>query len=252
MSYVLDALRRADAERARGDLPGLHAQPVPPAAPAARPDGRLRGPWVAIGAGVLAVVLAAAAFVAWQRMPGPGTAVSTDRGADVPPAPGRTAAVAAAPAPSGPGATLPAPAPVPAAAPPRPVLTQPVPPRPVVREPAPPPPPARADAGPASATPVAAGAAARAGAAAPAGPAGQAPTARLPTLAELPASLRQRLPPMAFGGATDSSAADARMLLINGQVFREGDEVAPGLRLERIRLRSAEMRFDGRTFEVVY
>ena len=29
MSYILDALRRADAERERGNVPGLHAQPMP-------------------------------------------------------------------------------------------------------------------------------------------------------------------------------------------------------------------------------
>ena len=29
MSYILDALRRADAERSRGAVPGLHAQGVP-------------------------------------------------------------------------------------------------------------------------------------------------------------------------------------------------------------------------------
>jgi len=29
MSYILDALRRADAERSRGAVPGLHAQGLP-------------------------------------------------------------------------------------------------------------------------------------------------------------------------------------------------------------------------------
>ena len=35
MSYILDALRRAEAERGRGGVPGLHSQavPVPGAAP---------------------------------------------------------------------------------------------------------------------------------------------------------------------------------------------------------------------------
>ena len=28
MSYILDALRRADAERERGTVPGIHAQPI--------------------------------------------------------------------------------------------------------------------------------------------------------------------------------------------------------------------------------
>jgi general secretion pathway protein B len=108
-----------------------------------------------------------------------------------------------------------------------------VPPRPVVREP---PAPARAavpDPGPATA-------------------AATAPTTRVPALAELPATLRQQLPPLAFGGATDSTQPSARMLIVNGQIFREGDELAPGLRLERIRLRSAQMRWRDQPFEVAY
>jgi general secretion pathway protein B len=33
MSYILDALKRADAERGRGNVPGLHTQPIPGAPP---------------------------------------------------------------------------------------------------------------------------------------------------------------------------------------------------------------------------
>lgn len=33
MSYILDALRRADSERERGSVPGIHAQPVPVPSP---------------------------------------------------------------------------------------------------------------------------------------------------------------------------------------------------------------------------
>lgn len=58
MSYVLEALKRADAQRERGQVPGLNAQPagLPPAdddEPVAR-----RGPWLAAaGIGTAAVVL---------------------------------------------------------------------------------------------------------------------------------------------------------------------------------------------------
>ena len=48
MSYILDALRRADAERERGAVPGLHAQPVPPVSADAAGSGgpgRCRGSW---------------------------------------------------------------------------------------------------------------------------------------------------------------------------------------------------------------
>ena len=57
---------------------------------------------------------------------------------------------------------------------------------------------------------------------------------------------------MAFGGATDSPDRAARMLLINGQIWREGDEPANGLRLERISLRSAVFLWRDERFEVNY
>jgi len=89
---------------------------------------------------------------------------------------------------------------------------------------------------------------------APAEPALPKPAAEdvLVPLAQLPDALRRQLPSMAFGGATDSTVASARMLIVNGRILREGDEVAPGLVLERIALRSAQMRFQGRRFEVAY
>ena len=62
MSYILDALRRADAERERGAVPGIHAQQVPVHAARAH-----RGPapwvWMAGGAGLLLL-----AMLAWQLM----------------------------------------------------------------------------------------------------------------------------------------------------------------------------------------
>jgi general secretion pathway protein B len=56
MSYILDALRKADAERDRGNVPGIHAQPsfggAMPASsqPAAKP-------WLWVGVGALAVLV---------------------------------------------------------------------------------------------------------------------------------------------------------------------------------------------------
>ena len=47
MSFILDALRRADAQRERGQVPGLHSQSVAPPAPAA-PAPRSRASVVAL------------------------------------------------------------------------------------------------------------------------------------------------------------------------------------------------------------
>ena len=75
---------------------------------------------------------------------------------------------------------------------------------------------------------------------------------RIPQLAELPEPMRRDLPALRFGGAMDSPQPAARMLIINGQVFREGDALAPGLTLQTIRLRSAVFDFRGQRFEAAY
>jgi len=53
MSYILDALKRADAQRERGQVPGLNAQPVP-SAPASGSPRRL-GLWLGVLCGAAAV-----------------------------------------------------------------------------------------------------------------------------------------------------------------------------------------------------
>ena len=94
--------------------------------------------------------------------------------------------------------------------------------------------------------------------AAPSAPPSQAtptpapPPERIPTLAELPDALRRDLPALRFGGAMDSPQPAARMLIVNGQVFREGDALSPGLTLQTIRLRSAVFEFRGQRFEAAY
>ncbi|MEP7300699.1 MAG: hypothetical protein ABI699_04160, partial [Caldimonas sp.] len=62
MSYILDALRRADAERERGEVPGLHTQQF-----GALPgdDEPPRRPWLLIGTIVLLVVALGGAL-AWN------------------------------------------------------------------------------------------------------------------------------------------------------------------------------------------
>ena len=74
MSYILDALKRADAERERGHVPGLHTHNVPPEA---APRGRKNG-WI-IGA-VLALAAIAVALAAWWMQP-PAPAQPSEAGA---------------------------------------------------------------------------------------------------------------------------------------------------------------------------
>ena len=156
MSYILDALRRAEAdrERERGRVPGLHTQPLPGRA-GPRAAGRRRWlPWA--GGGLL--LLAGLGAGSWWAS-GPQDAV-----APAPP-----------PAPA-PLATAPAPEPVPSAPVATPPVASPPPPQRAAAEspylaPAPPP-----GAGPAP-PPVAA--------AKPAPPPAPAAEARIPRVAEL-------------------------------------------------------------------
>lgn len=111
MSYILDALRRADAERERDPARGIHAQPADAGMPEAGGSGmRL----VVAGAVVLAAAAAAAVFLRPEEPP-PALPVS----APLPPPP-------VSPAPPAPAVQVQAPAPsiVPAAPPPLPPPVQ--------------------------------------------------------------------------------------------------------------------------------
>lgn len=230
MSYILDALKRADSERERGKVPSLHANPTP----ADRVDGDddLGGtaarPWPLLAAGLGLGLLG---VLAWQYLtPREAPPVSP------PPPPTATAAVApptvAPPAPI--AAPLPAPTPPPTPAPVA-VAAQPAP-APVAR----PTPPVPAVPSTAAKT-------------APAvAPTAAPPDARVLALAELPEATRRQLPPLATGGAMYSDTPSQRMLIINGQVLREGDRVTAELVLERIELKSAVLAFKGQRLRISY
>lgn len=224
MSYILDALRKADAEREQGRVPGLHSQlhPLPPT-PSSAPVGET--PAVVASARPWGVVLAAGAMGAAVA----GVLLWMAR-SDQPPAP---AAVVVAPAPGLTTETAPALAQAPQTAiPATPDLPTVKPtPAPDVALATPMPPPPRPAATPADAAPQ---------------------KAEIQPLSALPDSLRRNLPPLVFGGAMHSDNAASRMLVINNNVYREGAEPAPGLVLEEIRLKSAVFRFQGQRFSVNY
>jgi general secretion pathway protein B len=220
MSYILDALQRADAERERGHVPGLNSQRIPPASRQPVQVRRWR-PWHV----ALAVTVGLCAMLAlwWWQPPS----------VQAPPPP------AAEPAP----ARSEAPAPAQAAAPPEPVLPILAPPRP---EPAP---SARVEAAPAKAPAPAASATASVPAAAPA----KAETANpVRTFAELSPEVRAQLPAVNVSGATYSKDAAVRMLIVNGKVVQEGQEIAPGLKLETIGQRSAVLNHQGLRYSIGY
>lgn len=246
MSYILDALRKAEAQRGQGALPGLHTPP--PAGAAAGPSARLESggrTLLALGALVLLTLAGVMAWRALERGSTAGTPVETAA-----PAGASTAVLEAAPIAAPPPAT---PAPAAAAR-----LTAPTPPKPGVTALTPPTSPLPAPPGPpraaqATASPTAASPTAASPTAAPSdAPAAAAAPVRLYKLAELPAEIRQQLPTLSVGGAMHSENAGSRMLILSGQVYREGEQPAPGLTLERIQLRSAVLAFKGYRFEIAY
>lgn len=253
MSYILDALKRADSERERGQVPGLHARPLPAAAVETARRGL--NPMLLFGA---VVALGACAVLGW-RLLRTDTAAATGVAAPLAqaPAPPQAAisapvAVAAAPTP------VPAPAPIPAPAAattpqqtPQP-MPQPVP-QPVQR-----PVPAaaaqqqRAAPAPAPSAPSAAQPPGPGPGMAPAATAPASPEPRTLTLAELPPEIRSQLPALTISGATYSANPAHRMLIINGQVFHEGEKPAPELTLEQIQPKSVVLGFRGYRYSVSY
>jgi len=77
-----------------------------------------------------------------------------------------------------------------------------------------------------------------------------AATERLPSLAELPDDVRRQVPALKLGGLVYSAAPASRMVIVNGDVQREGSTVAPGLTLDRINPKSAVFSLRGQRFEV--
>ena len=58
------------------------------------------------------------------------------------------------------------------------------------------------------------------------------------------------MPPLTIGGSVYSPQPASRMVVVNGQVFNEGGNVAPELHLESIGPKSAVFSIRGQRFEV--
>ena len=257
MSYILDALRRADSERERerSAVPGLHTQAVGGAdadteAPA--------NPWKWPIAATFVALLGLVAWLWLGRAEAPEPAASRAPPATAGPLATPPLAPAAAPAvalptavPAAVPAIAPAVAPPPAARPTPTSSTSASPASASARDPAAPAvrkPPAPLASAKASPTAAAGSAAA---AAKPTAKASE-PEVKISTLSELPDEVRRELPAITVGGSIYSKSAANRMLVINGQVFHEGDELAPTLVLEQIRPKSAVLKFKTYRYEITY
>lgn len=237
MSYILEALKKADAdrERERSRVPDLHARPDS-LGDRERLHDRLRsrrGRW--IGAALLALL--GAAVTGWAlwlpAVPPPPTSPTAPDRVSAPTPNALPRDPAASEAQAGPQAAL---TPTVIAV----QIAPPVTPR-VIAE-AVRPPVASLVASPAGIAPAVALPSAL--------PSASAGAARLPTLAELPADIRSQLPVLSVGGSMYSSNPAVRMVIVSGQVLREGDSPAAGLTVVQIGPKSTVLAFRGQRFEL--
>lgn len=227
MSFILDALKRADAERAHGRVPGLHTQAMPQGRPAPALRQPVR-PYLLLLSGVVIALLCLALWN-WLR---PSLAASNS-----PETPPPVAAL------SPPALTATAVAPVATATPPTtPASTPPS--APAIKSPI----AAKTPAKPAATAERPRERRAQPPVAAPTAP----PANPSPALNELPEDIRQALPKLVISGSIYSETAAHRMLIINGQVFHEGEKPSPNLELEQIRPKTAIFNFKGQRYSVGY
>lgn len=239
MSYILDALKRADAERERGQVPGLHSQasaPLPTATHRRTATG-----WPAqalLGLCLLALVgIGLWWFTTRPTTPAPVLATAPEPATPTAPAPTPVVTPqATAPAgpvvPSSPAVT----AAMPTAVPP---LLRPEPPMAAVT--------------PTQDTPTrTTGASSRQQPAPPKDRDLDASDAGVRRFADLSPEQRAQLPQLNVNGASYSANPAHRMLIVNGAVVHEGQEVAPDLVLERIGLHQAVLRQGGLRFSIAY
>ena len=232
MSYILEALKKAQAERQLGSTPTIHASQLHLSDAAGARPSRLP-----LAASLAVAVLAVGAAVAFYMQP---------VAAPVAPAvPARPAPVtqAATPVP-GAGVAAAAAAPL-AVTPSRVAAAPPVPAAAVTR--AAPPAPAVATTARVAAVPARAPALAMATPAAPVAAAADP----LPLQRELPGG-GAGIPKVELGGYIYSDNPADRLIVIDRELRKEGDEVAPGLVLEQLGPGAAVMNYRGTRFRIPY
>ena len=227
MSYILDALKRADAERERGHVPGLHSQSASAPAPlSTRAHPNRPAPVLMVGFGAVLLSVAAAAWYWLSASSGESTPITA---VQPPAATADTPAVPPAPA-------MPILAPPPVAVP-------------ATAHPAAAPGPSAATQPGASAGNTMPG---TTSAATPTTPATTGSKGDVRSIAELPPATRAQLPQLSISGSTHSTNPAHRMLIANGKVVHEGEEIAPGLRLEAIGPDKAVLNHLGTRYSVGY
>ncbi|MYM76161.1 GspB domain-containing protein [Duganella sp. FT134W] len=225
MSYILEALKKAQAERQLGNAPTLHA-PTLQSVERTSTAARLSKPMLLAVLG-MAVVIGVLLVLVWR--PSAQPVVSPTQA--MPAMPTVAAAPSAPVAQAAPAAPTPLPAPV--ADLPQSVAN-------LARASAPEPLPAQLQSQ----------------ASAPAKPASANPASTsdepVVNLRDLPEPIQRAIPPVAVGGYIYSKNAADRLLLVDKVLRHEGEEVAPGLLLEKLQPKEAVFNFRGYRYRIPY
>jgi general secretion pathway protein B len=229
MSYILEALKKSQAERQLGELPSIHAPQVQLHDGAASASARRTPVWLALGGVTVAV---AAALLLWQPWQADAAAPAA---AAVVPAVLAQAVPAPLPVAAPPAAV--APAPVAASVPPASTAAPVHHARPVAE-------PKQETPGQVVSPPVAAPA--------PAVPSTPAAEESVPGMRDLPEPIQRQIPAIAIGGYIYSKNPADRLLLIDKVLRHEGEELAPGLVLEKLQPKAAIFSFKGYRYRVPY
>ncbi len=222
MSYILDALKKSDAEARKGQLPSIHSHHADDAQTASRPA------WQYMLIGALGIVLLAAVGMQMFPVRQHAMSVAINAPASTPAIPRTTQAAPELPATSQPSFQA-APAPVETAVRqqtenkvkqtmPKPAQN------PVAAKPSPP--PSRTESPPEKAL------------------------QNTPLRSQLPVSVQQSLPPIQISGHIFDPKPQARMVFINGHIQRQGDNISPQLRLLAITPSGVELEFRGTPFRI--
>jgi general secretion pathway protein B len=256
MSYILDALKKAESERILGSVPNVHAQPVPLTA-IDRGSSWWRRPlaWT-----VPALALAAGVLTwtePWETAPAVAAITPSPTQTALPAAPSTSSAILSPVRPAPPerpaaGVSVAAQAPlIPAAPPP---IEAPAPRKAVPAGPGTPRTvpkrankPVEKDSARLAASPEPQ----------PAGKIGLASAAARSddngvSLRELPSNIQREIPPLTIGGYIYAGNPAERSVLINNRLLREGDQIAAGLTLEKMMPREAVLNYRGYRYRVPY
>lgn len=245
MSYILDALRRADAQRRQGQAPALQQIAAGPApSPGRGTAARLRGATRALAAAALLAGAGLALGWWWGRRTGEAPAPPIPPSSPIS-SPIASVASVASIAPTASTASPAASAPAV-----QPQVHADTPGRAATKARAPASRRARHEGKAASSAAAASTTAATAVAQAASAPGSAVSEDRPLAAAALPEPLRSRVARLGFGGAVQSQDRSQSFVLMDGQLVREGQTLAPGIVLERIDARSLRLRVDGRAVEL--